>query len=56
MHDLMLATGMSPNTMIRMHRNEPAAFSALDKVHHVLGCSIGDALDYLPDENGGSTQ
>ena len=53
-HDLVLATGMSPNTMTKMRRDEPVRFNVLDKVCHVLGCNYGDIIDYVPDENGGS--
>jgi len=51
-HDLVLATGMSPNTMTKMRRDEPVAFSVLDKVCHTLGCNYGDMMDYVPDEKG----
>ena len=51
-HDLILAAGMSPNTMTKMRRDEPVAFSVLDKVCHVLGCNYGDIIDYVPDKEG----
>ncbi len=53
-HDLVLASGMSPNTMTKMRRDEPVMLTVLDKVCKTLDVNYGDIMDYVPDETGGN--
>ncbi|MEA4965375.1 MAG: transcriptional regulator [Oscillospiraceae bacterium] len=53
-HDLVPTTGMSPDTMTKMRRDQPVAFCAPGKVCHARGCNYGDRMDHMPDENGGN--
>lgn len=46
-HDLVLATGMSPNTMTKMRRDEPVMLNVLDKICYALECNYGDIMDYV---------
>lgn len=48
--DLRKASGMSPNTMTKLTRDEPVMLSVLDKVCATLGCNYGDIMDYVPDK------
>lgn len=48
--DLRKASGVSPNTMTKLRRDEPVMLNVLDKVCKTLGCNYGDIMDYVPDE------
>jgi len=49
-HDLVLATGMSPNTMTKMRRDEPVMLIVLDKICKTLDANYGDIIDYIANE------
>lgn len=51
--ELRKATGMSPNTMTKLNRDEPVMLTVLDKVCFTLGCNYGDIMDYVQDNDGG---
>jgi putative transcriptional regulator len=48
--DLRKVSGVSPNTMTKLRRNEPVMLNVLDKICSTLGCNYGDVMDYIPDE------
>ena len=53
--DLRKASGVSPNTMTKLRRDEPVMLSVLDKICKTLDVNYGDIVDYVAEENGGST-
>ena len=48
--DLRKASGVSPNTMTKLRRDEPVMLSVLDKICKVLDVNYGDIVDYIKDE------
>ena len=47
--DLRKASGMSPNTMTKLTRDEPVMLTVLDKICAALDCNYGDIMDYISD-------
>lgn len=47
--DLRKATGISPNTMTKLRRDEPVMLNVLDKICNTLDCNYGEIMDYIPD-------
>lgn len=47
--DLRKISGVSPNTMTKLRRDEPVMLNVLDKVCKCLHCNYGDIMDYVPD-------
>ena len=48
--DLRLATGIAPNTMTKLRRDEEVSMTVLVKICKVLDANIGDIMDLLPEE------
>ncbi len=48
--DLRKASGVSPNTMTKLRRDEPVMLSVLDKICRILDVNYGDIVDYVADE------
>lgn len=48
--DLRKASGVSPNTMTKLRRDEPVMLNVLDKICDTLDCNYGDIMDYVPDQ------
>lgn len=48
--DLRKASGVSPNTMTKLRRDEPVMLSVLDKICKILDVNYGDIVDYIKDE------
>ena len=48
--DLRLATGIAPNTMTKLRRDEPVNLAILGRACAVLGCDIGDVMEFIPAE------
>ncbi|WP_196243030.1 DNA adenine methylase [Ruminococcus flavefaciens] len=48
--DLRKYTGIAPNTMTKIRRNEEVALSVLGKICSLLGCDYGDLITYAPDD------
>ena len=48
--DLRLATGIAPNTMTKLRRDEEVSMTVLAKICKVLNANIGDIMDLLPEE------
>jgi len=49
--DLRLATGIAPNTMTKLRRDEEVSMTVLVKICSVLNANIGDIMDLVPDSN-----
>ena len=48
--DLRKTSGVSPNTMTKLRRDEPVILNVLDKICETHGCNYGDVMDYVPDK------
>ena len=48
--DLRQATGIAPNTMTKLRRDEEVSMSVLVKIFTVLNANIGDIMDLIPEE------
>ena len=48
--DLRHATGIAPNTMTKLRRDEEVSMTVLAKICKVLNANIGDIMDLLPEE------
>ena len=48
--DLRLATGIAPNTMTRLRRDEEVSMTVLAKICKALDANIGDIMDLIPEE------
>lgn len=46
--DLRRATGIAPNTMTKLNRDEEVTLETLSKICGVLEVNIGDIMDLLP--------
>ena len=46
---LRKASGVSPNTMTKLRRNEPVMLNVLDKVCKTLNVDYGDIMSYMSD-------
>lgn len=45
--DLRRATGIAPNTMTKLNRDEEVALSVLSKICNVLNSDIGDIVEFV---------
>lgn len=50
MADLRKYTGIAPNTMTKLKRNEDVALSILDKICSFLNCDYGDLISHVQEE------
>lgn len=48
--DLRLATGIAPNTMTKLRRDEEVSLTVLIKICTALNVNIGDIMDLIPEE------
>ncbi len=48
--DLRKASGISPNTMTKLRRDEPVMLNVSDKICKTLDVNYGDIIDYIADE------
>lgn len=48
--DLRKATGIAPNTMTRLRRDEEVTLAVLNKICTTLKVDIGDIMEFLPDD------
>ena len=48
--DLRQATGIAPNTMTKLRRDEEVSMSVLVKICTALNANIGDIMDLIPEE------
>ncbi len=49
--DLRLATGIAPNTMTKLRRDEEVSMTVLVKICTALNANIGDIMDLVPDSS-----
>ncbi len=47
--DLRKATGIAPNTMTRLRRDEEVTLAVLNKICATLEVDIGDVMEFVPD-------
>ena len=48
--DLRQATGIAPNTMTKLRRDEEVSMTVLVKICTALNANIGDIMDLIPEE------
>ena len=48
--ELRKAADIAPNTMTKLRRDEPVNLAILGRAWAVLGCDIGDVMEFIPDE------
>ena len=48
--ELRHATGIAPNTMTKLRRDEEVSMTVLVKICTALNANIGDIMDLLPDQ------
>ena len=48
--DLRLATGIAPNTMTKLRRDEEVSMTVLVKICTALNVNIGDIMDMIPEK------
>lgn len=48
--DLRKATGLAPNTMTRLRKDEGVTLEVLCRICQVLKADIGEIVEFLPDE------
>jgi DNA-binding Xre family transcriptional regulator len=48
--DLRQATGIAPNTMTKLRRDEEVSMTVLVKICTALNANIGDIMDLVPDQ------
>lgn len=48
--DLRKATGVSPNTITKMNKDEEISLTVLGKICLVLQCDYGDIMSFVPNE------
>ena len=49
--ELRKITGISPNTMTKLTRNEDVSMTVINKICAALGVSYGDIIEYIPEKN-----
>ena len=49
--DLRKATGIAPNTMTRLRRDEEVTLTVLNRICSTLEVDIGDIMEFLPKES-----
>lgn len=50
--ELREKTGIAPNTMTKLRRNEEVTLTVLSKICATLEADIGDIMEFLPEETG----
>lgn len=50
--DLRQATGIAPNTMTKLRRDEEVSMAVLIKICTALEVNIGDIMDLVPEKGG----
>ena len=48
--DLRRATGIAPNTMTKLRRDEEVTLAVLGRICSVLDVNIGDIVDFIAEE------
>ena len=50
--ELREKTGIAPNTMTKLRRDEEVSMTVLVKICKVLDANIGDIMDLIPEQEG----
>ena len=50
--ELREKTGIAPNTMTKLRRDEEVSMAVLIKICNVLNANIGDIMDLIPEKVG----
>lgn len=45
--DLRKASGLAPNTMTKLRRDEPVSLLVLDRICSILNCDYGDIIEHV---------
>ena len=48
--ELRRAAEIAPNTMTKLRRDEPVNLAILGRACEVLGCDIGDIMEFIPED------
>lgn len=48
--DLRKASGLAPNTMTKLRRDEPVSLLVLDRICNILNCDYGDIIEHTKEE------
>jgi DNA-binding Xre family transcriptional regulator len=48
--DLRKTSGIAPNTMTKLRRDEEVSLSVIGKICETLGTDIGEIMEFVPDE------
>lgn len=48
--ELRKAADIAPNTMTKLRRDEPVNLAILSRACQVLGCDIGDVMEFIPED------
>ena len=48
--ELRKAADIAPNTMTKLRRDEPVNLAILGRACSVLGCDIGDVMEFIPED------
>jgi DNA (cytosine-5)-methyltransferase 1 len=48
---LRLATGISTSTLAKLAKQEPVTLETLEKICNVLGCNIGDVVEFIKEND-----
>ena len=52
--DMMHRAKISTNVLARLSKGEPVSMDSMEKICTMLGCNIGDVMEFMTDtENGG---
>lgn len=51
--DLRKKTGIAPNTMTKLRRDEEVSLAVLRKICTTLNVNIGDVMDFVPEDKQG---
>ena len=46
--ELRKQSGLSPATFTKLRRNQEVSLTALMKIAQVMGCNLGDMVDFIP--------
>ena len=49
--DLMIASGIAPNTMTRLRRDQEVTLGVIHKICKTLHVNIGDVMEFLPEDD-----
>ena len=48
---LIYKFGISPSQITRLKRNESVSTHTIEMFCHILGCSVEDVMEYIPEES-----